>query len=372
MPSAKPAPAPAKVVPVPDGVARAILLVGTEPGRKNAEAAAVVKTCVDPAFADFDSETLDGAHAGAERALSAAAMVPMGTGRRVVLIRDTQQMDDAEQKRLADGIARVPPSGLLILHTGSPVTGDDGKAKRGSMVVAELAAAVKKWGEVRDFALPKGGSEDARALAIKAARANGKTIAPEALGMLAALPAEDVGRIESEIAKAAAYAGDAGVITGADLEAVLSRGPDDVIFKLCDAVGQRKAREALGYVSQLFRGGGRPEGIAPRVLVLLARQMRLVAQFRYLGEKRMAGKNAQPPTPEILALLPSDGAGGMASNPRMAWMSDKYVAQARNFSLAELMERMEKLLAADLALKGIAPGGDSPQAVIQRLIIELC
>ncbi len=35
-----------------------------------------------------------------------------------------------------------------------------------------------------------------------------------------------------ELAKAAAYVGDAPVITGADVEATLSRGPDDVIFKL--------------------------------------------------------------------------------------------------------------------------------------------
>jgi len=32
----------------------------------------------------------------------------------------------------------------------------------------------------------------------------------------------------------------------------------------------------------------------------------------------------------------------------------------------------EKLLNADLTLKGVLPGGDSPQAVIQRLVVELC
>ena len=172
--------------------------------------------------------------------------------------------------------------------------------------------------------------------------------------------------------KAAAFVGDAPVITGADLDAVLSRGPDDVIFKLCDAVGLRKRADALGYVSQLFRTGARPESVAPRVLVLLARQVRLIAQYRYLGEKRMVGRNAQAPTPEVLALLPSDGAGSVVTNPRMGWMADKFVAQARNFSLAELMERMEKLLIADLTLKGVNPGGDNPQAVIQRLVVELC
>lgn len=382
MPPAKSTATAKKAVPAPatDGIIRVILLTGTEAGRKTAEANALAKAHVDSSFADFDVETLDGgapkndrAVPISERALSSVAMVPMGEKRRIVILRDAQQMEDSEQKRLAEGLGRIPASGLLIIHTGTPITGDDGKAKKSSQITTDLANAVKKYGEVREFALPKGGSEDVRALAIQSAKREGKTISPDALGMLGALPAEDVGRIPSEIAKAAAYVGDtANVITGADLEAVLSRGPDDVIFKLCDAVGQRRTSEALGYVSQLFRTGSRPESVAPRVLVLLARQIRLIAQYRYLGEKRMVGRNAQAPTPEILAFLPSDGAGSAVTNPRMSWMVDKFVGQARNFSLAELMERMEKLLHADLSLKGIVPGGDNPQATIQRLVVELC
>ncbi|MBC8139044.1 MAG: DNA polymerase III subunit delta [Fibrella sp.] len=382
MPAAKATTVAKKTAPAPvtDGIIRVVLLTGTEAGRKTAEANALAKAHADPTFADFDVETLDGgapkndrAVPISERALSSVAMVPMGEGRRIVILRDAQQIDDSEQKRLAEGLGRIPASGLLILHTGSPVTGDDGKAKKSSQITTELASAAKKYGEVREFALPKGGSEDVRALAIQSAKREGKTISPDALGMLGALPSEDIGRIPSEIAKAAAYVGDsAGVITGADLEAVLSRGPDDVIFKLCDAVGQRRTSDALGYVSQLFRTGSRPESVAPRTLVLLARQIRLIAQYRYLGEKRMVGRNAQTPTPEILALLPSDGAGSAVTNPRMSWMTEKFVGQARNFSLAELLERMEKLLQADLSLKGVTPGGDNPQAVIQRLVVELC
>ena len=382
MPTAKAITTKKVISPAPaeDGIIRVLLLTGTESGRKTAEANALVKAHADPTFTDFDVETLDGgapkndrAVPISERALSSVAMVPMGTGRRVVIVRDTQQMEDGEQKRLAEGLGYIPASGLLILHTGSPITGDDGKAKKSSLITTDLANAVKKYGETREFSLPKGGSEDVRGLALQAAKREGKTLSSDALSILASLPSEDIARIGSEIAKAAAYVGEsATVITGAALEATLSRGPDDVIFKLCDAVGQRKTRDALGYVSQLFRTGSRPESVAPRVLVLLARQIRLIAQYRYLGEKRMVGRNAQAPVPEILALLPSDGAGSAVTNPRMAWMTEKFVGQARNFSLAELMERLEKLLHADLSLKGAVPGGDNPQAVIQRLVVELC
>ena len=86
----------------------------------------------------------------------------------------------------------------------------------------------------------------------------------------------------------------------------------------------------------------------------------------------MAGRNAQPVSSQVAALLPADGAASIIGNPRTSWMADKYVNQARNFTLAELEERLEKLLNADLMLKGVTPGGDNPQAVLQRLVIELC
>jgi hypothetical protein len=53
-------------------------------------------------------------------------------------------------------------------------------------------------------------------------------------------------------------------------------------------------------------------------------------------------------------------------------MVDKYVAQARNYTSVELSERLEKVFHADLQFKGIKPGGDSHQAVLQRLVIEIC
>nr|WP_309685471.1 DNA polymerase III subunit delta [Armatimonas sp.] len=352
----------------PEGAPRVILITGLEAERKQAEALLYLKQA-DPEFADFDAETLDSTHASADQVLGAVGTVPFGNGKKVVLLRDTQQLDAEEQKRLAAGLDRIPPQGLLVLHTGSP-TVEDGKVKRGTSVSTELANAVKKLGEVRDFALPK--IEDLRGHLIQETRRLGKTLDGDALALLSQLPADDIRHIGTELEKAALHAGNSPRITALDVEATLSRGPDDVIFKLCDAVGMRKTKEALQHVNSLFRGSGRPDSVAPRTLVLLARQIRLVMQFRYLGEKKMAGRNAQPVSSQVAALLPADGAASIIGNPRTSWMADKYVNQARNFTLAELEERLEKLLNADLMLKGVTPGGDNPQAVLQRLVIELC
>jgi DNA polymerase-3 subunit delta len=353
----------------PKGEPRVFLITGGEPGRKLAEAQSLIARNVDPDFLDFDAETMDGSATTADRILSGAATYPIGSGKRVVLVKDTQQMETEEQKRLAAGLGGITSACLLILHTGTPIV-EDGKTKRQTVVITELTNAVKKMGQIIDFAPPK--AEDLRGWLTKEARELGKTIAPDAMSQLLQLPGDDISRVGTELAKAAAHAGDDPVISGADVEATLSRGADDVIFKLCDAVGMRRTQEALGHVSTLFRGSQRPEAVAPRTLVLLARQIRLLAQFRYLGERRMAGRNAGPVSTEVMSYLPGDGAGGMLTNPRTSWMADKYVSQARNFSGSELAERMEHLLNADLSLKGALPGGDDPRMVMQRLIIQLC
>lgn len=358
----------AKPAERPDGPARVVLFTGPDSSKKLAEAQRRMAEAIDSDFADFDAEALDGNGSSAELILSSVATVPIGAGKKVVLVRDAQQLDLEEQKKLAASLGQIPGSSLLLLHTGTPIV-EDGKTKRGSTVATELANAVKKLGDTIDFGAIK--AEDLRGLLIQHAKRLGKTVASDALQTLCQLPPEDLPRAFVELEKAALHAGNLGQISRSDVEATLSRSPDDVIFKLCDAVGNRKTPEALDHVATLFRSGARPDSVAPRVLVMLARQVRLIAQFRYLGEKRMAGRNAGPITPEVQGILPGDGAAGMVSNPRQSWMADKYVAQARNFTSAELAERLEAILLADLSLKGIEPGGDDPRAVLQRLVVRL-
>jgi DNA polymerase III delta subunit len=349
--------------------ARVVLLTGPESGRKLAEVESLVRKAADESYADFDVETVGGGSMTAERVLSGVSTAPYGAGKRVLVLRDTQQMDAEEQKRLAAGLGTVPTSSLLVLHTGTPVM-EDGKVRRQTVVAPELSNAVKKLGRIIDFALPR--TDDLRAWLTAEARALGKTLAPDAVALLAQMPGEDLATARTELAKAAAYAGDAPAITGADVEATMTRGSDDVIFKLCDAVGMRRTPEALGHVATLFRGGQRAESVAPRTLVLLARQIRLLSQFRYLSERRLGGRGSAAVPPDVLALLPSDGAASILTNPRTAWMADRYLAQARNFSGQELADRVQRLMHADLTLKGIIPGGDDPRAVLQRVVVEIC
>ncbi|MFN7830115.1 MAG: hypothetical protein ACK5NX_02835, partial [Armatimonadota bacterium] len=138
---------------------RIVLITGTQSAEK-ASLARTLATRVDADFADFDSETIAAVGTPIDRLLSAVSTAPFGDGKRVVVVTHAEQLDDATQKKLASGIDKIPGTGLMILLTGEPVI-EDGKAKKGSIVLTELVTAVKKHGKVVDFGVPQ--KDDLRA-----------------------------------------------------------------------------------------------------------------------------------------------------------------------------------------------------------------
>jgi len=347
---------------------RIVLITGTQSAEK-AKLARELTTRVDSDFADFDSETIAADGIPIDRLLSAVSTAPFGDGKRVVLVTHAEQLDDATQKKLASGIDKIPSSSLMILLTGEPVI-EDGKAKKGTTVITELSTAVKKHGKLADFGVPQ--KDDLRAYVERLAKARGKQLRPDAIALFMDLPADDMRRLETELGKLFDYMGDEVVIHASDVTEVLTRGPDEVIFKLCDALGARRGGEALRLLDSTFQMGTKPDGTALRVLTMLARQIRLVHQARILLEYRMIGRGAVPLSAEVAAMLPADGIKATLANPRMAWMGDKLATQAKQWTFDGLEAALVALEHADGALKGIVPGGDNPREIIEECIIRMC
>lgn len=347
---------------------RVVLITGTAGSKKN-QALTELMSRVDPEFIDFDSETISGRSAAIDQILSGVSTVPFGDGKRIVVVTHTEQLDDATQKKLALSFDKVPSSGLLILTTGEPLL-EDGKAKKGSVVLTELVTAAKKKGVVTDFGAPQ--KEDLRVYMETFAKAHGKQLRSDAIAIFMDLPSEDVRRIESELTKVFDYVGAESVVDAEDVLSVLSRGPDEVIFKLCDAVGSRRTAEALRLLSSTFDVATRAEGVALRVLTMLARQIRLVHQAKCMVDMKLIGRGAGVMNSDVEALFPVDGIRSTLANPRMAWMADKLVTASRGWSHDGLERALDAIAQADSALKGIEPGGENAREVIEHCIILMC
>ena len=118
-------------------------------------------------------------------------------------------------------------------------------------------------------------------------KARGKSIAPEAWTLLlrhaSAVAVDrgggaktgDVTALLNELEKILAYAGDRAQITVEDARAVGLHDAQENIFALCDAVGRRDARRALAEADELLGAGDKPDAVAARTFVMLARHLRM-------------------------------------------------------------------------------------------------
>ncbi|HEX2999073.1 MAG TPA: hypothetical protein VHR86_02395 [Armatimonadota bacterium] len=70
-------------------------------------------------------------------------------------------------------------------------------------------------------------------------------------------------------------------------------------------------------------------------------------------------------------LLPHDRSTSVMSQVNRPFLREKLLRQAGAFSWGALRRGMERVLAADLAFKGIEGDVDDPRLVLEMLVLEL-
>ena len=350
---------------------RAYLLKGDDEHQKREALEALLKTLVSDDFADFDLERLDGKTATSDRVLAGLNVPPFGSTRRVVLVKYANQMDEAEQLKLAERLDRIPESGCLILVNPVPEKAD-GRPKKGQEVKGELSRAVRKVGEVREFGAGKTGEKTAGAIAFarKVFDEAGKKIDPSTLETFVHRAGTDHAVLLSEAHKLIDYLGDADRITGRDVSAVTSETPEEKIFKLTDSVALRNKAQALRFLNELFEAGTSPDADAPKTLATLSRHFRLLWQMKALQESRVRTFAKADVPDSVKALLPSDP-NVLDVLGRQAWQARKLQEQSAKLTRKDLARCFAAIARADAMLKGAAGDIEDPKLVMELLVMEL-
>jgi DNA polymerase-3 subunit delta len=348
-------------------IAKVYILSGADDAAKRKRLDAIVSEVIDPGFADFDYQSIEGRDATAEKIISACTAAPIASNRRVVAVTLANEMPSDQQKELAQKFNLLPEYACLVLIEHPPVV-KDGKARKGSMLETELTTAVKKVGQIVDFPLMK--DSEATSFVKKLVSEAGKTITTTTAAMIVRRCGSDSGLLSNEVTKLVNFIGDRTEITDADVERLVPETVEDTIFKLIDAVGMRKARSALSYLEPLlYSAGANPQAAALRVLAMLARHFRHIWQARVLLDAgcRTIAPNKIPPA--FYDLLPdTDNLLKLRE-----FQIINAVKQARMFTLKELASAMEHIAATDLALKGAdTEGGISdPATAMEILVLKL-
>lgn len=329
------------------------LVYGKEEGQKRA----VLQRLREELVADeLDRAHLDVQEVGLSTILAEAISVPAFSPRRVVMVRGVQHLKSADADALTDAIPRLPESTCLILYTHAESEEED---RRGVAVPARLLSVVEKHGVVIECKpLTASGFEGWLQARLQKA---GKTMARDALERFTFLTASNTAAAEPELEKLLLYVGERITIEREDVESVVSRTVEAQVFKLVDAIAMRDVASAMRLLQDVLSSGGRAEAVVPRLMVLIARQLRLLWQMRLHLEHGEAAAQWFPSDPHLTQLL-----------SRQPFLKRNLQEQAHRLSLKELRTAFDRLHQADRVLKGIDEGDSDPRRVMERLVVDLC
>ncbi len=237
-----------------------------------------------------------------------------------------------QDKAFAGYLSNLPDSTVLVMI--------DGGVKNNNPLFKQLSAKAT----VRSFPMLK--EPQLRQWIKKEVSAQGASVSPEAVELLARLVGGNLWIMTNEINKLALFASGRRIEVE-DVKAIVSSAQEANVFAMVDAILDFRAGVAEQLLEQLLSRGASPAYL----LTMLSRQVRMIVRARELRRQRQSEA-------EIQNRL------GLAS-----FALRKTLEQAQRYSLGRLKQVYSKLLQADLSIKTGRYGGE---LALNLLIAELC
>jgi DNA polymerase-3 subunit delta len=350
--------------PLADGFASPLLPVYLVYGNEHSEvaraAAKLVELALDGEPTAGNVTWLEGGETTGQEIRSQASTIPFLTPKRVVVVRNANDLRTDAQNALAPHVGSLPETTCLILDVRS--------AKTEHGLSTALAKAVREAGAVYEYAQADLRSDDLPNRVQQLAAQQGKSISKSSCHFLLQRTGTELGLIQSEIAKLAAYVEPAKAITNADIDAMTPKSVEESVFQLTDAVTEGKLSAALEILDELLTQGEAPE----MILTMLLRQFQLLRQAKFLLGQGLRLNAWQSLPEEVQARLPQEHNVVKTTAGRMGWLAKKLVGQCQRLSSGQLNDAPRLLLNADLQLKGADGQARDRRVTMETLLCQLC
>ncbi len=347
-----------------DPLQRAYLIWGDDDDLMAQATDAIKRRIIEDDLGEFDWERLDASRTGVEDMLASANRIPIASERRLVVVYEAQLYAKAERKndaaRLANGIRALPPASCLVLVAAGLGSG----RSKSSALTPAIDKAVREVGAtVKCSALDGPGLAD---WAARYARESGKELHKQAALRLVASGEDRVG-LRHSLEKVIAYVGERKAIEVRDIDAVVGQAPEDVMFRLIDAVSGRRTSDALVLLRRASQFEAKAPALAAKFIALLNRQLRLLWQARELVADGV-------PTGRLKDAIASRGVDlpREASIASIAWKAPALARDSGKWSRAELAEAVRLLVECDAANKGEESGSADSMSNLEQLVVRLC
>jgi DNA polymerase III delta subunit len=258
-------------------------------------------------------------------------------------------VDHAEALRDLELIASFPREAALVLVSVERLAA--GRSRRGqrqkspNAPAANLLEAVEAAGgsaerfeRLAPTEIPGWISARSRLLGVK--------LDPEAVTTLASAVGSDTERIEQEVKKLGAYAGDA-TVTAADVRSLVSGAIEADVFELTQAVVRKDARAAVAMLERLLADGNAVQ----QILALLLWQFRVLLFASAMRSSADAERMAK----------------AIHSSP---YAIQRATAFARRVTRADVIRAYETIYATDQVIK--TGRAESDVAALTLCVLDLC
>jgi DNA polymerase-3 subunit delta len=313
------------------------LLFGAESFLRDLAARAIADTSLkEAALREFNEASFSLANTDVQHAIAAAEQLPMMASRRVVQIKDFGKLRESDEEALMRYVTRPVESSVMIF-----IADDLDKRRKLSKTLLDVCAAIE-FAPLSDTELAEWAKKRLKELK---AQTDERT-----LHQIVALVGSDVRTLSNELEKLATAALGSGLISMEMVDTLVGRSRELSNFELADHLIARNRQRALQTLQRLLDDGAEPV----MLIGLIGSNYRRLALAKELMSKGAANQDVYRQV----------GIFGRR---------EEFLATARRADARALSRSIERIAAADLAIKTSLSGGGAQGSRLQLelLICEL-
>jgi DNA polymerase-3 subunit delta len=313
------------------------LLFGAETYLRDLAARAITDTSLkDASLREFNDASFSLTTMDVQQAIAAAEQLPMMAARRVVRVRDFSKLREADEEALMRYLARPVESSVVIF-----ITDELDKRRKLSKTLLDACAAIE-FAPLADAELAEWAKKRLKELKVQTDE--------RTLHQIVALVGSDVRTLSNELEKLATATLGNGFITMEIVDALVGRSRELSNFELADHLIARNRKRALQTLQRLLDDGAEPV----MLIGLIGSNYRRLALAKELMSKGAANQ-------EVYRQVGIFG------------KREEFLATARRSDARALAHSIERIAAADLAIKTSLSGGGAQGSRLQLelLICEL-
>ncbi len=317
----------------------AYLFYGEEEFIKEQALDRLINSLIPKEFRDLNYEMIDGIEVEPDDIINACETLPFMSSKRIIVVKDfylfgNKKGTSDQEEQMLNYIRNANEATCLIFYCH----GDVDKRRA-------LYKYIKKTGKAYEFTRLK--NRELIQWVSQKFKENGKRISQYCVNYFIDRVGNDLDKVYNEILKLVDYVGNSETIDKEAIDRVVTPSLEQSIFKLVDAIGEKRSSQALILLKDLLHGG---QGVAP-ILAMIARQFRLIMQCK---EYYRQGYSADV----ISSKLGQPG-----------FVVKKCIAQSRNFTMEQLRGGLSLCLELDY---GIKSGRIQDVTGLEMLIIKMC